>query len=209
MLSSMAWMPATESSARCAESKKALSTAMKSSTLQQFGFGNSGFQQDRKTVLLLWGCSPCVFPRNHLTVRSHSVVCQCGLDVPAQVSCAVSDARWGLWLKAASSQKTWQHLMSQISSEPLLFPPGYDRREASVTSRKHYNRAQSQVPSQPGVHSYQWNGGGSQSSHDLSGESDVRFLLGSTSQLHGQKPQVHWSQGFVLLPLHTPFWKWF
>lgn len=50
MQSSMAWMPATKSSAQCAESKKALSTAMRSSTLQQFGFGNRQNSRQTKAV---------------------------------------------------------------------------------------------------------------------------------------------------------------
>lgn len=44
---------------------------------------------------------------------------------------------------------------------------GYDRREASVTAGKHLDRAQSEVPAQPRVHSHQWHGGGSQSADEL------------------------------------------
>lgn len=101
----MAWMPATRSSARCAESKKALSTGAKVSTLlQQFvlrnrqtavgkqaAVGVNFNKTEKRAMFWLFRCSLYALSRNTLTVSCHSIFCQCGLYILTRVSCAGSD----------------------------------------------------------------------------------------------------------------------
>lgn len=107
-----------------------------------------------------------------------------------------------------------QQLKCKISFNPIFFSSGYDRREASVTSRKHCNRAQSQVLAQPRVHSYQWNGGGIQSPHELSGESKCQvpgkdLCLDPLVNYMGRNHKPIHPMGLCWLFFHKLPWKWF
>lgn len=88
----------------------------------------------------------------------------------ASVDCT-SAHRWAaLWHGVCGIPAAAEAALSYRQELQLTFHElfsGYDRREASVPAGKHLDRAQSEVPAQPWVHSHQGHGGGSQSADEL------------------------------------------